>query len=712
MNPCKLLRLLLTLTASLFLAGPGLAQSTVVTYQGFVTANGTNFSGHGQFKAALVTETNLNHTATATANPPSGGFITVINVTFGGNGYVAAPAVTISGGGGAGATATAGLSGGEVTSITINNPGSAYSSTPTVTIAPPPANLNFTTYWSNDGTSSAGSEPTSAVNAPVSEGLFTLKLGDSTLANMTALPGGLFQQDNLRVRLWFNDGVSGLAVLSPTQPLTATPYASYASAARGVTTESNQPVQLTINGSPVLRITAANDPVAGHTVNLVGGSAANIISNGYVGGFIGGGGSSIYPNRVGGNYASVIGGVLNTASGLVSTAMGNGATASGDYSTAMGFYTSASANYSTAMGNTTIASGSGSTAMGLYTTASGGYSTTMGRNTTASGYSSTAMGYYTSASGESSTAIGHHSKATHYAIGAGYFAQANHSGSFVWADSTSDTPFASSAANQFLIRASNGVGINTTNPGAMLQLGDVNRPNSQGMIRLASRAGVGEASRYWDIGVPEDDFAINGKFFSFVIDDPLLGLIPEVVVRWDTGNVGIGTTNPVSKLHVIGDATFSSGNAGPNQNVSWVPGNASWSFTSDRNSKDRVAPVDTQFVLEKVARLPINEWSYIGYDQRHIGPMAQDFHAQFPLNPDDKSLNDADLHGVALAAIQGLNQKVEDRGQRAEVRSQRAEVRIQRSEVNIQELRAENAELKQRLEKLERILNEKNGGAQ
>ncbi len=50
-----------------------------------------------------------------------------------------------------------------------------------------------------------------------------------------------------------------------------------------------------------------------------------------------------------------------------------------------------------------------------------------------------------------------------------------------------------------------------------------------------------------------------------------------------------------------------------------------------------------------------------GLWQRHIGPMAQDFHRLFPLNDDDKMLEDADLHGVELAAIQGLNQKLEQK---------------------------------------------------
>ena len=56
----------------------------------------------------------------------------------------------------------------------------------------------------------------------------------------------------------------------------------------------------------------------------------------------------------------------------------------------------------------------------------------------------------------------------------------------------------------------------------------------------------------------------------------------------------------------------------------------------------------------------ISEWNYIGYAQRHIGPMAQDFHALFPLNASNTTLNDADLHGVALAAIQGLYQELQD----------------------------------------------------
>jgi hypothetical protein len=93
--------------------------------------------------------------------------------------------------------------------------------------------------------------------------------------------------------------------------------------------------------------------------------------------------------------------------------------------------------------------------------------------------------------------------------------------------------------------------------------------------------------------------------------------------------------------------------------------------------------------LEKVSALPITEWKYkVEADgTEHLGPMAQDFHAAFGLNgSDDKHIATVDEEGVALAAIQGLNQKLE------ETRADNAA------------LRADNADLRARLEKLERLL--------
>jgi hypothetical protein len=258
----------LSMGASLF------AQDTVFTYQGQVTDNGTKFTGVGQFKFALVTSTNYNHQATATANPPSGGFITLINVTSGGSGYASTPAVTITGGGGSGATATASPpSGGVVTGITVNNPGSGYTSSPTVTVAPPPPNIAYATFWSNDGTGigSGSTQPTSAVSVGVTNGLFTVTLGDTTLANMTAIGASLFTQPNLQLRIWFNDSVNGFAALSPVQNLTPAPYADFANSA-GIAASAT-------NATTATSATTANNFSGSLSGDVTGTQVATVVAS-------------------------------------------------------------------------------------------------------------------------------------------------------------------------------------------------------------------------------------------------------------------------------------------------------------------------------------------------------------------------------------------------------------------------------------------------
>ena len=85
-------------------------------------------------------------------------------------------------------------------------------------------------------------------------------------------------------------------------------------------------------------------------------------------------------------------------------------------------------------------------------------------------------------------------------------------------------------------------------------------------------------------------------------------------------------------------------------------------LTSDRHAKENFVPLDTESVLGKVIDLPVSQWNYKcdPAQKRHFGPMAQDFQAAFGLNGnDDKHISVGDGIGVALAAIQGLNQKLE-----------------------------------------------------
>jgi trimeric autotransporter adhesin len=88
--------------------------------------------------------------------------------------------------------------------------------------------------------------------------------------------------------------------------------------------------------------------------------------------------------------------------------------------------------------------------------------------------------------------------------------------------------------------------------------------------------------------------------------------------------------------------------------------------SSDRNKKANLGAVDPREVLAKVASLEITTWNYIsqGPTVRHIGPMAQDFHATFGVGDDPTHINVVDAIGVALAAIQGLHQIVQEQDAR------------------------------------------------
>ncbi len=95
-------------------------------------------------------------------------------------------------------------------------------------------------------------------------------------------------------------------------------------------------------------------------------------------------------------------------------------------------------------------------------------------------------------------------------------------------------------------------------------------------------------------------------------------------------------------------------------------GSGSWASASDRALKANLAPVDPRTVLDGVAGLPITTWNWRSQDQavRHVGPTSQDFYRAFGLGRDDGRISTVDADGVALAAIQGLNQIVREQGER------------------------------------------------
>ncbi len=83
-----------------------------------------------------------------------------------------------------------------------------------------------TSYWSNNGSSVAGSEPTASVPLSVTQGLFTVLLGDTTLSGMTQpLNASVFASTGRYLRVWFGSSTSSFTLLSPDRLITSVPYA-------------------------------------------------------------------------------------------------------------------------------------------------------------------------------------------------------------------------------------------------------------------------------------------------------------------------------------------------------------------------------------------------------------------------------------------------------------------------------------------------------
>jgi hypothetical protein len=249
---------------------------------------------------------------------------------------------------------------------------------------------------------------------------------------------------------------------------------------------------------------------------------------------------------------------------------------------------------------------------------------------------------------------------------AGEGSRAVNNGTFVWSDGSS-AAFTSTANDQFLIQASGGVGIGTNGPTAPLHVVGTRKGNSSQPIafieNLDATTSSASALRVIAHGAPSD------------------GAL-SVSTAWPNGT---GTTNVLI-------ARF--GNA--NSYVSQLDNNGNWTATtfnssSDRNAKENFQPVSAREMLDRVSAMPISRWNYkADKGSEHIGPMAQDFWAAFKVGMDDKHIATVDEDGVALAAIQGLNQKLGETQQS-----------VKDKDVEIQTLMQQNDSLAARLSELE-----------
>jgi hypothetical protein len=503
-------------------------------------------------------------------------------------------------------------------------------------------------------------------NVAISNGLFTIPNLD--------FGAGAFNGEArwLQIGVRCPAGSGDYTILTPRQALTPAPYAL---AIPGLFTLQNDTspnliggyagnsvtegvVGATISGGgadgDTNRVTDDYSTVGGGTNNqagnnagttfdsryaTVGGGSANIANGNFA--TVGGGGGNTSSgsaatvgggsdNIASGYLATVGGGLVNTASGGIATVGGgDGNTANNNYATVSG----GSAN--TASGVTaTVGGGSDNTASGLLATVSGGYdnAATGGRSTVGGGSDNTASGSFANIGGGLSN-IANHAYAT---VGGGSSNTASGERSMVgggWSNTASGS-FATVSGGG----SNTASGVYSTVPGGLNNVALGNYSFAAGRRAKANS----EGAFVWGAGVDAD--IVSPAANSFSVRAP--------------GGIWLGTTSTPS----IPGGTFLNTSTGARLTTGGV-----WTNGSDRNGKENFTAVNAQSILAQVAALPISTWNYRTEDAtvRHIGPMAQDFHAAFGLGANDISIGTVDADGVALAAIQGLHQLTLD--QKAEI---------------------------------------------
>jgi hypothetical protein len=419
----------------------------------------------------------------------------------------------------------------------------------------------------------------------------------------------------------------------------------------------------TVGGGEVDSATGGYATVSGGGYNTAGAVAATV-----------GGGQN---NKATAGRATVSGGYQNDASDVEATVAG------GQFNTASGAQSVvAGGEHNLASGwRSVISGGYGDTASAMYTTVSGGRNNvatvahatvgggaenraTNNSTTVAGGYQNQASGYNSTVSGgiqNSATGYGsmvaggayNHAGGV-WSYAAGYRAKAIHDGTFVWADST-EADFSSTAADQFLIRASGGVGIGTASPGQQLDIdlghmivqgpGSFDSNGEEGIVFLGS-------VHHYIKGV----YGFGVKIGTYAAGD-------VVSIEEISGNVGIGTTNPQGyKLFVDGTAA--------------KPGGGTWDNPSDIRLKRVNAAYECG--LSEISQLTPTHYNYregnelgLPTQREYVGLVAQDVQNVIPdaVSENEQGylmLNSDPIIWAMLNAIKELKTENEELKQRIE----------------------------------------------
>lgn len=234
------------------------------------------------------------------------------------------------------------------------------------------------------------------------------------------------------------------------------------------------------------------------------------------------------------------------------------------------------------------------------------------------------------------------------------------------------------------------VGFGTSLPVVDLHAVSGNTP----ALRLEQNTSNGFAAQTWDLAGNETSFFLRDVTNGSALPLRVFPGSASGTLNIRNSRVGIGTISPNALLHLRNSGAgatglprieFENADAAPTVWDMDVTDNADFRMSvvgsgqaeylmnpngnltiagaltqnSDRNAKTDIFKVNEDEILQKVAALDISEWSYkddLGV--RHIGPMAQDFHALFRTGATDKGITTIDTSGVALASIKAMNRQL------------------------------------------------------
>jgi hypothetical protein len=425
---------------------------------------------------------------------------------------------------------------------------------------------------------------------------------------------------------------------------------------------------------------------AGHEASTVAGGAGNTADADYA--TIGGGSG----NSSSGDVATVSGGLANIASGQIATISGGQQnTASGENATIGGGH-----DNTNVAASAVIAGGARNTAQGLGSAIGGGLANrTEGDAATVGGGSlNRAGGYVSTIAGGSANA----SDGFYGAVGGGQGNTTDNIAASVLGgeDNRATASYAAIGGGRAnlasgyasVIAGGGGLGPASDDPVGNTAAGDWAAVAGGFANRVEGQRGIIGGGNDNTIPIGSVSATISGGYFNTA--GGLGSMVPGGGYNEASGNLSFAAGFGAKALHSgsfvwadgveadflsMADNQFSVRASGGVRFVSAVdtngsniagvtlpPGSGAWSSLSDRNAKENFTTTNPREILGKVAALPMASWNYKaqGAAVRHLGPMAQDFHAAFGLGESDRTITSVDADGVALAAIQGLNAKLEE----------------------------------------------------